>query len=186
MNFGGGGLVSAGGADIFVAKLDASGVHQWSEDFGGTNEDEGHAVAVDGSADVLVSGRFRGTVDFGGGSLVSAGGDDAFLAKYASIATGVGNGPKSYLLSISAYPNPFNPETTIHYTVPGRGRVTLEVFDARGAHVATLVDDETDAGAYTVAWNGRDDRDTATGSGVYFALLTSPGGTRTYKMTLLK
>ena len=100
--------------------------------------------------------------------------------------TGVGETPNSYVLSVSAYPNPFNPETTVRYTVPAKGRVTLDVFDARGAHVATLVDAERDAGAHTVTWNGRDHRGTASGSGVYFARLTSPAGTRTYKMTLLK
>ena len=70
--------------------------------------------------------------------------------------------------------------------MPAKGRVTLEVFDARGAHVVTLIDAETDAGTYTVAWNGRDDRGTAVGSGVYFGRLTSPAGARSDKMTLLK
>jgi hypothetical protein len=100
--------------------------------------------------------------------------------------TGVGGTPASYVLSVSAYPNPFNPETTVRYTLPARGRVTINVFDARGAHVATLVDAVTPAGAYTVNWKGRDDRGNAVSSGVFFARLTSPAGTRSYKMTLLK
>ena len=100
--------------------------------------------------------------------------------------TGVGGTPASYVLSISAYPNPFNPETTIRYTLPAKGHVTIDVFDARGAHVATLVDAVTPAGAYTVTWNGRDDRGIAVGSGVYFARLSSAADRRSYKMTLLK
>jgi len=100
--------------------------------------------------------------------------------------TGVGGTPTSYVLSVSAYPNPFNPETTIRYTLPSKGRVTINVFDARGAHVATLVDAVTRAGAYTVTWNGRDDRGNAVSSGVFFARLTSPAGARSYKVTLLK
>ena len=100
--------------------------------------------------------------------------------------TGVGGTPASYVLSISAYPNPFNPETTIRYTLPTKERVMIDVFDARGAHVATLVDAVTPAGAYTVTWNGRDDRGIAVGSGVYFARLASGAGARSYKMTLLK
>jgi hypothetical protein len=100
--------------------------------------------------------------------------------------TGVGGTPTSYALSISAYPNPFNPETTVRYTLPARGRVTIEVFDARGAHVAKLVDAVTPAGAYTVTWNGHDDRGNTVSSGVFFARLTSPAGVRSYKMTLLK
>jgi hypothetical protein len=104
----------------------------------------------------------------------------------AGTLTGVGGTPASYVLSLSAYPNPFNPETTIRYTLPSRGRVTIDVFDAHGAHVVTLVNEEKDGGAYTATWTGRDDRGTATGSGVYFARLTSPAGTRSYKLTLLK
>jgi hypothetical protein len=100
--------------------------------------------------------------------------------------SGVGGTPKNYVLSISAYPNPFNPATTIRYTVPSKGRVTLEVFDAHGARVVTLISAEKDAGAYTATWTGHDDRGTAVGSGVYFARLTSPAGARSYKMTLLK
>jgi len=98
----------------------------------------------------------------------------------------VGGTPTSYVLSASAYPNPFNPETTIRYTLPSKGRVTINVFDARGAHVATLVDAVTRAGAYTVTWNGRDDRGNAVSSGVFFARLTSPAGVRSHKLTLLK
>ena len=57
-------------------------VHQWSQSFGDSLVDEGAAVAVDASGNVLVTGFFSGTVDFGGGSLVSAGGREIFLAKY--------------------------------------------------------------------------------------------------------
>jgi len=401
VNFGGSDLVSAGDVDIFLATYNASGVHQWSQRFGGALGDVGQALAVNGSGTVVVTGSFNGSVNFGGGNLLSAGFEDIFVVRYrdnvakpliTSIAdigndqgkkvriqfsssdhdavgaappvtryeafrridalpaavddfpagslsreqlfdlgwvqaaevsahavvggyvmdaptdadstlalgqhysvffvrattvlpgtffdspidsgysidnlspgvptsfayaagqlswhespaadfdyfsiygsntnsfgaatlidyttatnmdvnaspyvyyfatatdfsgnegkpavvnmlSGVGGTPKNYVLSVSAYPNPFNPETTIRYTVPAKGRVAIAVFDARGAHVATVVDAERDTGAYTVTWNGRDDRGTASGSGVYFARLTSPAGTRTYKMTLLK
>ena len=83
VNFGGGNLVSAGDFDIFVAKYNASGVHQWSRRFGSAERStSGTDVAVDGSGNVFVTGYFSGTVDFGGGNLVSAGRSDIFLAKY--------------------------------------------------------------------------------------------------------
>ena len=84
VDFGGGNLVSAGSDDVFLAKYDASGVHQWSQRFGDTGSDAGHAVAVDGSGNVVVTGDFNGTVNFGGGNLVSAGDRDIFLAKYSA------------------------------------------------------------------------------------------------------
>jgi hypothetical protein len=81
-DFGGGNLTSAGNQDIFLVKYDSEGNHLWSQRFGGTSADRGRAVAVDSSGSVIVSGRFIGTVDFGGGNLTSAGGQDVFLAKY--------------------------------------------------------------------------------------------------------
>jgi hypothetical protein len=100
--------------------------------------------------------------------------------------SGVGGTPKSYVLSISAYPNPFNPATTIRCTVPSKGRVVVSVYDVRGANVATLVDEERAAGAFTQPWNGRDDRGRPLASGVYFARLSHASGTKSYKMLLLK
>jgi len=100
--------------------------------------------------------------------------------------TGAGETPKQYVLSISAYPNPFNPETSIRYTLPESGDVTIAVFDARGAHVTTLVQGSQGAGAHVVAWDGRSASGEGVGSGVYFARVSTATGSRTYKLTLLK
>jgi hypothetical protein len=94
--------------------------------------------------------------------------------------------PKTYILSVSAYPNPFNPNTTIRYTLPAKGRVTIAVYDARGAKIAVLVNEEKSDGAYSVPWRGRDDGGGIVSSGVYFARLEFEGETRAYKMLLLK
>jgi fibronectin type III domain protein/beta-propeller repeat-containing protein len=84
-DFGGGPLTSVGGADIFLAKLSSSGTHIWSRRFGGTGDDSAYRVAVDrNSGNPVITGSFLGSVDFGGGTLVSAGGKDIFVAKYAS------------------------------------------------------------------------------------------------------
>ena len=84
VDFGGGPLVSAGGSDIFIAKLDAGGNHVWSKRFGDTNNRQlGKAIAADGAGNVVVTGGFEGAVDFGGGPLTTSGGiyTDAFVAK---------------------------------------------------------------------------------------------------------
>ncbi len=80
MNLGSGQLVSAGGYDLFVAKLDPSGGPLWSKSFGDVSLQEGHGIAVDASGNVLTTGRFSGTMDFGLGPLTSAG-FDLFVAK---------------------------------------------------------------------------------------------------------
>jgi hypothetical protein len=100
--------------------------------------------------------------------------------------TGTGDNPRHYGLSVSAYPNPFNPETTVRYTVPLRGHVRLDIFDLRGEHVATLADREHEEGSFTAVWRGRNDGGEGVSSGVYFARLTTKAGDRTYKLVLLK
>jgi hypothetical protein len=89
-------------------------------------------------------------------------------------------------LSVSAYPNPFNPATTIRYTLPAAGRVRVEIFDASGAHVRALVDDDAPPGAFTARWDGRNDAGTPAASGVYFARIQHAGASRACKMVMLK
>jgi hypothetical protein len=88
IDFGGGPLASAGGKDVFVVKLTADGDFAWAKAFGGVGAlQEGLAVAVDNSGNALVAGAFDGPLDVDGSPLVSAGGQDAFVAKLAA-ATG--------------------------------------------------------------------------------------------------
>jgi len=99
----------------------------------------------------------------------------------------VGDTPGHYVLSIANYPNPFNPETTVKYTLPSKGEVTVTVYDASGARVVTLVDHAVRAaGAYETRWNGRGDRGASVSSGVYFARIEHARGSMTRKMILLK
>jgi predicted nucleic acid-binding protein len=81
IDLGGGPLTSKGGLDVFLAKLDPAGNHVWSRSFGDAKDQSAVNLAVDGSGNVLLSGDFLGTLDFGDGQLTSAGGLDVFLAK---------------------------------------------------------------------------------------------------------
>ena len=82
----GDGPLTADYVDIFVAKYSgADGAHLWSKQFGDTWDDEGIQVAVDGSGDVLVTGYFGTTVDFGGGLLNTAGYLDIFVVKLSGV-----------------------------------------------------------------------------------------------------
>ncbi|MEZ4372052.1 MAG: hypothetical protein R3B07_14565 [Polyangiaceae bacterium] len=84
VDFGGGPLASAGQQDVFVVKFDGSGNHLWSKNFGDAGaSQEGFGVAVDSASNVLVTGYYRGTIDFGGGNLPTAGNWSAFVAKLA-------------------------------------------------------------------------------------------------------
>ena len=82
-------LTNAGLDDIFIAKYNSSGALMWAKRSGGTGEDYGNAIAIDGSANSYVTGSFDGTATFGAGeanetSLTVAGGYDMFIAKYDS------------------------------------------------------------------------------------------------------
>jgi uncharacterized protein (TIGR03437 family) len=84
-------LISAGGEDAFVSKLNSQGAFVWARRIGGADLQVGAAVAVDGSSNVYIAGLFRETTDFDPGAavfhLTAAGEDDAFVAKL----TGSGN-----------------------------------------------------------------------------------------------
>ena len=87
VSVGGDMFTSAGSADIFVAKYDGAGTHIWSHSFGAGGLDRCHSIAVDGAGNVLITGTFAGTVDFGGGPLTSVGGHDIYVAKYDGAGT---------------------------------------------------------------------------------------------------
>lgn len=66
------------------------------------------------------------------------------------------------------YPNPFNPQTTIRYEMPVTGKVVLEIYNLLGQKIRTLVNEEKNAGRYSVVWNGLTDNENLVSSGVYF------------------
>lgn len=98
-------------------------------------------------------------------------------------ATGVKelNGIPEEFALYSNYPNPFNPSTTIKYSLPKSERVSLKVFNMLGQEVATLVNMQQDAGYYTVNFNAG-----MLSSGVYFYVLKTNSFDSTHKMLLLK
>lgn len=83
MNFGGGLLTSAGAEDVYVVKLDSTGNHVWSKNYGDSATQLGQAIALSPSGQAVVAGWTKGTINFGLGPLVSAGSYDAFVAKLA-------------------------------------------------------------------------------------------------------
>lgn len=82
VDFGGGVLSSAGGADVYLAKFNSDGDHVWSKRFGDSSDQVPHAVAVNTAGNLCISGRFQGSVNFGGSTLASAGLGDLFLVKF--------------------------------------------------------------------------------------------------------
>ncbi|MCP4573953.1 MAG: T9SS type A sorting domain-containing protein [bacterium] len=84
------------------------------------------------------------------------------------------------------HPNPFNPMTTISFSLPAPGQVKLLVYNLRGELVRTLANTNYEAGAHEIAWNGRNDAGAEVASGIYFARLASDHGILTRKMALTR
>jgi hypothetical protein len=92
--------------------------------------------------------------------------------------------PLAYGLA-NNYPNPFNPSTTIRYTMKERGLVTIKVYDVAGRLVKTLLDEVRDAGEHAALWDGTNNRGGTVSSGIYFYEMRAKGFGTTKKMILL-
>ncbi len=99
--------------------------------------------------------------------------------------TGVETAPAALVLAQN-HPNPFNPKTTISFSLPAAGALRLDVFDVSGRRVTTLLDGMQPAGAHHVVWDGRDGSGASLSSGVYFYRLEAAGARIERKMLLLK
>ncbi|MCB5230127.1 MAG: T9SS type A sorting domain-containing protein [Candidatus Cloacimonas sp.] len=84
------------------------------------------------------------------------------------------------------YPNPFNPETTIFYSLKEGTPLSLKIYNIKGRLVKTLVDDVSSAGTYSVVWDGRDSEGKSVGSGVYFYRMETPNYSSIKRMVLIK
>ena len=93
--------------------------------------------------------------------------------------------PLGYSLAQS-YPNPFNPEAVIEFTLPVRAEVSLDVFNILGRKVRTLMTGELSAGDHQLVWDGRNSSGKQVSSGVYLYRLTSGEYSATRKMVLVK
>lgn len=107
------------------------------------------------------------------------------LGWFIGTATPVPGASSRFALKQNA-PNPFNPSTTISFTLPEAGDVRLRVFDVRGRHVRGLVADNLAAGDHSVVWDGRNDGGTPVSSGIYFYKLTAGTFEGLQRMVLLK
>jgi len=120
--------------------------------------------------------------------LVDVDGDGNTDSTYnPAVITAVGNNesttqslPTQYEL-FNCFPNPFNPSTSISYSIPEVSNVTLKVYDILGNEIATLVNEQKSAGHYTVYFNSKN-----LSSGIYFYTLQTKTYTATKKMILLK
>jgi hypothetical protein len=86
----------------------------------------------------------------------------------------------------SAYPNPFNPSTTIPFELATAGRVSLQIFDTQGRLVRTLYNEEMPVGTHQAVWNGCDNSGSQVATGVYFVRFATGDYQVTRKLVMIK
>ena len=163
-----------GSPDMFVFRIDACGDTLWTRLIGGAGEDYAYAVYPTADGGWIVAGS---TTSFGSGST------DIYLVRLASEhPSSAPQYPSLPLqLSLSANPNPFNPSTTISFSLPRNTRARLAVFDILGREVRVLADENFAPGEHRVLFDGFD-----LPSGIYFARMQSGEFVATQKLLLLK
>ncbi len=87
---------------------------------------------------------------------------------------------------IGNYPNPFNPDTNISFSLKDEGSVTLEIYNTKGQRIKTLLDGNFDSGYHTISWNGKDANEQEVGSGIFFYRIKTGTYSATKKMILIK
>ena len=107
-------------------------------------------------------------------------------ASLQTAISGVGDETPQAFRVKGAVPNPFNPSTSIHFSLDQSGQTTVEIFDTRGRLVRRLVNESMGAGSHEAVWDGRDDQGRGLPSGVYLAQVRSGAERGVTKMILAK
>jgi len=84
------------------------------------------------------------------------------------------------------FPNPFNPSTTLRFSLSDEDYVRLTIHDISGRIVRTLIDNTRTAGTHQVVWDGRDSRNAAVATGLYFVRVETSSDVQTQKIALIK
>jgi len=84
------------------------------------------------------------------------------------------------------YPNPFNPTTSIAFSLKEMSPVTIDIYNVKGQLVKQLINAQMPAGTHSVTWNGKDQNQKSVSSGVYFYRMQSKNYSGTKKMLLMK
>ena len=183
-NFGSITLTSYGSGDIFVAKMDSNGNWLWVTQAGGTGYDQGKGISIDQNENIYVAGEFFYLASFGSHYLSSYGPQDIFEAKLGN-DTSVERKLIPLEMNLSNYPNPFNPITTIEFSIQNNSKVELSIYNIKGQKIKTLANNDFTKGSHSIIWNGDDEIRNSVSSGVYFYKLSVNGKTEAVKKCIL-
>jgi hypothetical protein len=192
----------------YIGKKDGVSISGYVKD-GANNPIEGVAVAFsNGGATVITNatGYYSTSVTNGWGGTSTATKDDwsftplsytypavttnltdqAYVGTDLTLAVEDITALPTEFMVLPAYPNPFNPSTTIRYGLDTDSYVTINIYDISGQLISTLVNTNETQGWYSVIWNGTNSQGTQVPAGLYISRITSDNEVRTTKLMLLK
>ncbi|MCK9559963.1 MAG: T9SS type A sorting domain-containing protein, partial [Candidatus Marinimicrobia bacterium] len=144
-----------------------------------TGEDAATGISVRARFNDKVTGKAYFD-DFSVEKMKVAPGDGIIVDK------GQGNNVPHKYAVMDNYPNPFNPETRIVYSLPQSGKVSLTIYNLLGQQVRKLADTVQNAGTYTLTWDARNDFGQNVTTGIYIGVLTIGEQKVTRKMVLVR
>ena len=165
--------------DFVLFQTNEIGELDWQDHYDLSSYEQPSSLAISDSNDIYVVGISKEDPP--------SYSTDGFLSKLQMDISSVNNNLISLnnSVNISNYPNPFNPETTINYSLKENSRVSLEIYNIKGQKVKTLVNESIPAGEHSVIWDGRDYNNKRVNSGIYFYKLNVNGKTEAVKKCLL-
>ncbi len=189
--------VNQGNEDFFFSDLDAStNTLNYSTLIGGGGRERAQGIAVDPWGFVVVAGYTRSiNFPFTAGvpdSIVV--GDEGIVLSFSvdQIPTAVGNAAPEQIVpprpanTLRVQPTPFNPTTTVRFTLTKTAKVDLAIFDIAGRRVASLIAGPRPAGPHSAIWDGKNDHGEPVGSGTYFVTLHVENDRLNRKIVLLR
>ena len=166
------------GSDYLLVKTDNSGNEIWNHVHNRNVTDIARSVQQTSNGGFITAGH---------SFFANGNGYDCLLVKLSSEVSISENVIQQSEASLTIYPNPFNPETTISFSVTQTSSfVTLDILNIKGQKVKTLVNDKLETGKHTAVWNGTDENNKPVSSGIYFYKLKSGKFSETKKCILLK
>jgi hypothetical protein len=187
----------ATGAILTIISKDGSNLI-YSTYWGGSGNDEANALALDGSGNVYIAGitssadfpLSEGVIDTTFTTRDYLPMPEGFVSKFhfgdiLTHASGHGDTPSEFRI-ISVYPNPFNPFTTIEFSLPEPGKVKLMVYSITGQKVYEIQTERLSAGTRQIRWDGKDAFDKPVSSGVYLIRLDNGKRSLAQKVLFLK
>jgi hypothetical protein len=175
----GGNYIAAGSLDrrMYIVRTDSAGTVRWDEEYGNGSADAiAYAMQPTRDASYVMAG-YTVSSTTGWDIYAMKTGRDRLTPNAADPQ--LAPLPSGYALS--AYPNPFNPATTLSFVLPHREHARIEIHDVTGRQVDVLADRVYEQGEHRIYFNAA-----ALPSGIYFARLTTPSFAATQKMLLLK